>query len=116
MVSLEVFAPEVRRAWRQRVAAGLRRLPPDVLSISDLALLDGPADTLAAPANRTELDHVAAELRGSPIVRPGEAIGVAFEVYGLGYRAEGGGVPGVDRAPRPGPGRSRRAMAWFRRG
>lgn len=81
IVSFEVMAPAIRRAYRLRTGVGLRRIPPDALSISDLVLLDGDAE----PAGFDEMLDV---LRGSGEVAAGDALGVALEVYGLGFRSE----------------------------
>ena len=81
IVSFEVMAPGIRRAYRLRTGVGLRRIPPDVLSISDLVLLDGDAE----PAG---FDEMLSVLRGSGEVAAGDALGVALEVYGLGFRSE----------------------------
>jgi len=44
VVSLEALAPGHRRAHRLRQGIGLRRLPPDLLAISDLVLLEAGAE------------------------------------------------------------------------
>ena len=64
IVSFEVLAPGIRRAYRLRTGVGLRRLPPDLLSISDLMLLDGDAE----PA---DFDEMLSVLRGSGEVAAG---------------------------------------------
>ncbi len=81
IVSFEVLAPAIRRAYRLRTGAGLRRLPPDVLSISDLMLLEDDAEP-------EDFDQMLPVLRGSGEVSSGDALGVAFEVYGLGFQPE----------------------------
>ncbi len=81
IVSFEVLAPDLRRAYRMRTGAGMRRVPPDVLSISDLMLLEDQAE----PADFGEMLAV---LRGSDEVAAEDALGVAFEVYGLGFRSQ----------------------------
>ena len=84
VVSLEAWAPGHRRAKRLRKGIGLRRLPPDLLAISDLVLLD-------AGAEPTGLDRMLEVVRASTHVAADEDLTVAFEVYGLGFRAEGVG-------------------------
>jgi len=81
IVSFEGWVPGIRRAFRLRTGVGLRRVPPDVLSISDLVLVEGSAE----PASFAEM---LTTLRGSTEVGADESVGVALEVYGLGYRSE----------------------------
>ena len=81
IVSFEVLAPDLRRAYRLRTGVGLARVPADVLSISDLMLLEDDAE----PADFGEMLAV---MRGSGEVAAEDALGVAFEVYGLGFRSE----------------------------
>lgn len=104
IVSFEAWAPDIRRAYRLRTGVGLRRVPPDVLSISDLMLLDGSAE----PAS---FDDMQAALRGSTEVGAGESVGVALEVYGLGFRSE---VVGFNAwVERKGEGVLTRAVRWL---
>lgn len=104
IVSFEAWAPDIRRAYRLRAGVGLRRVPPDVLSISDLMLLDGSAE----PAG---FDEMLAALRGSTVVSAGESVGVALEVYGLGFRSE---VVGFNAwVERKGEGVLTRAVRWL---
>lgn len=104
IVSFEILAPEIRRAYRLRTGVGLRRMPPDVLSISDLMLLDGDAE----PA---DFDEMLSVLRGTGEVAAGDALGVAFEVYGLGFRSE---VVGFDAwVEKRGEGVLSRAVRWL---
>ncbi len=122
IVSFEVWIPGLRSAYRFRSGVPLRPIPPDVLAISDLMLLEptgegadgsgGPAKGEAAAErerprgqeavggelpNREsaalgrEPLHFAAmveSLRATPNVGAHEALGVAFEIYGLGFRSE----------------------------
>ncbi len=104
IVSLEAWAPDIRRGYRLRSGVGLRHVPPDVLSISDLMLLDGSAD----PDGFAEM---LTSLRGSTEVDADEAIGVALEVYGLGFRSE---VVGFNAwVERKGEGILTRAVRWL---
>lgn len=104
IVSFEILAPEIRRAYRLRTGVGLRRNPPDVLSISDLMLLDGDAE----PA---DFDEMLSVIRGSGEVAAGDALGVAFEVYGLGFRSE---VVGFDAwVEKRNEGVLSRAVRWL---
>ena len=84
VASLETWSPAVRRAYRLRTGFGMRRLPPDLLAISDLMLLEAGAE----PAGLRQMIDVT---RASTDVAPDEDLTVAFEVYGLGFRAEGVG-------------------------
>ncbi len=104
IVSFEAWVPQIRRAFRLRTGVGLRRVPPDVLSISDLMLVDGTAE----PASFAEM---LTTLRGSTEVGASEAVGVALEVYGLGYRSE---VVGFNAwVERRGEGVLTRAVRWL---
>lgn len=84
VASLETWSPALRRAYRLRTGFGARRLPPDLLAISDLMLLEAGAE----PADLRQMIDVT---RASTDVAPDEDLTVAFEVYGLGFRAEGVG-------------------------
>ena len=104
IVSFEAWAPEIRRAYRLRAGVGLRRVAPDILSISDLMLVDGTAE----PSSFAEM---LATLRGSTEVSPGESVGVALEVYGLGFQSE---VVGFNAwVERRGEGILTRAVRWL---
>ncbi len=81
VVSLEGFAPDLRRAWRRRAGMGFRLLPRNLLAISDVVLLDDAAE----PATFAEMLPL---LRGSTTVPGGSALSLAFEVYGLGFEEE----------------------------
>lgn len=76
VVSLEAWSPESRRAYRFRAGMGFRQLMPGLLALSDLLLLE----TRAEPAGPEEVAEV---LRTSTEVAGGEALTLAFEVYGL---------------------------------
>jgi hypothetical protein len=78
LISLEAVAEGERRAARARVGRDLRPLVPGVLAASDLLLFDPPADSL--PETR---EAAMERARGSDRVRPGERIGVYWELYGL---------------------------------
>lgn len=81
VASLEAWWPEGRRAYRARTGLGLRPLAPDLFALSDLVLLEPET----APA---DLDHLLPALRASTEVGGSETLGLALELYGLGYRAE----------------------------
>lgn len=81
VASLEAWWPEGRRAYRARTGLGLRPLPPDLFALSDLVLLE--PETVPA-----DLDHLLPALRASTEVEGSETLGLALELYGLGYRAE----------------------------
>ncbi len=104
IVSFEVLDADLRRAYRLRTGVGMRRVPPDVLSISDLMLLDDDVE----PAN---FEEMLAVLRGTSEVAPGNHLGVAFEVYGLGFRSQ---VVGFNAwVERRGEGILSRAARWL---
>ena len=78
--SLEVVAPEDRRAWRARQGVVQRPLAPGLVAVSDLVLLKQDAPL---PESFEEMvPHVRPGIR----VRRGERFPVAWEVYGLGVR------------------------------
>ena len=81
VVSLEAWDRDARRAYRLRSAMGLRELAPDLFALSDVMLLEDGAE----PGSFAEMFDA---LRGSTEVGADEALSVAFEVYGLGFRAE----------------------------
>ena len=81
VVSLETWAPGRRRASRRRAAMGFRELLPDIFAISDLMLLEADAEPDA-------FDAMVGVLRTSTEVQSNEPLGVAFEIYGLGFRSE----------------------------
>ena len=76
VVSLETWSPETRRAHRLRAGMGFRYIMPDLLTLSDLLLLE----TGAEPAGPAEVAEV---LRTSTEVAGDEPLTLAFEVYGL---------------------------------
>ena len=81
IVSLEAWDRAARRAYRLRLAMGLREIAPDLFALSDVMLLEAGAE----PDSFAEMLDA---LRGSTEVGADEALGVALEVYGLGFRAE----------------------------
>lgn len=77
LVSLEVLAERAYRAGRARYGLVIPRRAPGLIAASDLLLLREPEplpDSLAAAV---------AAARGSVRVRPGERLGVYWEIYGL---------------------------------
>ena len=82
VLSLELLLPEWRRAQRARYSVRVPSVPPDVLAVSDVVVLESDREAESA-------SEVAAALRPSLVVRPDETLRIAFEVYGLGYRVEG---------------------------
>ena len=81
LVSLEAIRPSERQGQRSRVVLGLKRFPPDVLTLSDVVLMDrGPE-----PGS---LDEVGPRMRGGAEVGPVDTLAVAFQVAGLGPRQE----------------------------
>ena len=113
VASLEAWDPDRRRGQRLRVGMSLRPVPPDVFALSDLVFIDAPAEENApaeeenappaaedAPAEEelavlgmsgsgpTTLDEAIGVLRTRTEVASDEALGIAVEVYGLGYHVE----------------------------
>jgi hypothetical protein len=77
LLSLEIFSMEAGRAARVRRGVEIIALQPGVLALSDILLLR-EADPLP-----DSLADAAPLARGSDRVRPGERLGVYWEVYGL---------------------------------
>lgn len=82
VASLEIFSPELRRAGRTRVGVDRPPLPPDVFTMSDLLLVDG-----LLPVG-SPLEEVVERVLARAWFHAGERIGVAWELFGLGYRDE----------------------------
>ncbi len=78
LASLEVFAPEERRAGRSRMGMMYAGSPPDVPTLSDLLLID------AALPDRATLEEAAARARPREWLGSGERLAIAWEVFGLG--------------------------------
>ena len=81
VVSLEAWVPKARRAYRLRLGMGFREVPPDLFTLSDLMLLEPGAE----PGG---LDDLVGVLRPSTVATGDEALGLAFEVYGLRSQSE----------------------------
>ena len=112
VASLETWDRHRRRARRLRVGMGLRPVPPDVFALSDLMLVEASAGegepvaleqaalerTVLGP---TTLEEMIKSLRTSTEAYGEDVLGVALEVYGLGYRAEAVGLRAwvEDRSP-----------------
>lgn len=101
--SLEVWDPDRRRAQRLRVGMSLRPVPPDLFALSDLVLVNAggelanaggagePTSEAGEPtslATFATMEDVIGSLRVRPRAEGDDVLGVALEVYGLGYRAE----------------------------
>jgi hypothetical protein len=82
VVSVESWSPDRRMAGRLRRGITLNAVPPDVAALSDILLLEGDR---AAPASLHEA--LPAALQRTE-VRSGEALAIAWEVAGLGFRPE----------------------------
>lgn len=83
VVGLEVWAPEQGLAGRLRRGITAEALPPDVLALSELLLLDHvPADSTP------DLSEVAEGLAADSVLGTGEDLVVAWVVHGLGWREE----------------------------
>ena len=76
VVSLETWVPAMRSAHRMRVGIALPALAPGLLAMSDLALLEPPAE----PRDALEAAGV---LRSSAVYQGTDSIDLAFEVYGV---------------------------------
>jgi hypothetical protein len=77
LLSLELLSDSARRVARLREGISIPPRAPDEMAVSDLLLLrstESLPDSLAAAVE---------EARGSDRVRPGEKLGVYWEVYGL---------------------------------
>ena len=94
--SLEVWDMDRRRAQRLRVGMSLRPVPPDLFALSDLVLVHADGQLANAggegeptsPATLATMEEVIGSLRTRPEAEGDDVLGVALEVYGLGYRAE----------------------------
>jgi hypothetical protein len=75
LVSLEAMSRESRRGARQRFGLALGPPPAHGLSVSDLLLLDG--------AEAASLEDAAGRALAGHRVRPGQRIGLFWEIYGL---------------------------------
>jgi hypothetical protein len=82
VASLEVLSPTVRRAGRTRTGIARDPQPPDVFTLSDLLLVDGPLPVGAS------VEDAAAHALPRTWLRVGERFGVVWELFGLGYREE----------------------------
>lgn len=105
VVSSESWSPEERRAGRLRRGLDARAVPADVVTVSDLLLVEAGGD---APER---LEEAAGRALLRPVIRRGETFGVVWEVGGLGCRVEtiSYGLA-VERADR---GLFRRAGEWL---
>jgi len=79
LVSLEHWAPDELRGARTRTGVMVERNPPDLLTLSDLAVLSSGEE----PAT---LEEALPRLR-APEVRAGEDLLVGWELFGLGSAA-----------------------------
>ena len=82
LFSLELFSENDSLAARARYGLPLRRVPPGMLAISSL-LVTEPASPLP-----DDLDRAAQLALGSLRVRPGQRLGLYWEIYGIGERPE----------------------------
>ncbi|MEX2526388.1 MAG: hypothetical protein WEA09_02010 [Gemmatimonadota bacterium] len=76
-VSMETVDSQLSRAWRERAVISAHLPPEGEWGISDLLLVD------AGIWEEGVLEDAAGAGRPSGRLRPGEAVGVVFEVYGL---------------------------------
>ena len=80
--SLEVFAPELRRAGRTRIGLHLEARPPDVPTLSELLLVE------SALGEGAQLEDAADHARARDWIEAGESLAIAWELFGFGYRPE----------------------------
>jgi hypothetical protein len=81
LVSLELLSPNARLAARSRQGVRLAPLEPGRLALSDLLLLR------AGEPLPDSLPAAVPETRGSSRVRPGEQVGLYWEIYGAAGEA-----------------------------
>ena len=79
VASLEILAPEQRRAGRTRMGVTYAASPSDVPTLSDLLLVD------SALADGSVLADAAARARPRDWLVSGERLAIAWELFGLGY-------------------------------
>lgn len=126
VASLEIWDRDRRRAQRLRAGMSLGSVPPDVFAVSDLMLLEPlrrlspsasasssesvpsstsePVDGAGAPRASglpTNFQEMVESLRLGTEAGGSEALGVAIEVYGLGYRSEAVGFRAWVEDPDP---------------
>lgn len=77
LLSLEVLAPTDSVAARRRHGVQLSSMPEEGVAVSDLMLVEAGADTLPA-----EPGEVIARARPTGVYRPGQRVGLYWEVYG----------------------------------
>jgi hypothetical protein len=82
VLSIESWSPERRRAGRSRMGIRVIRAPNDIATASDLLLLRGGD----RPPESLEEALPLALLR--PTIRSGDALAIAWEISGLGFRRE----------------------------
>ena len=82
VASLEVMAPERRRAGRTRTGVVVAATPLRQATLSDLLLVD-----MALP-DGASLEDAAARALPRDWLAHGERLAIAWELFGLGYRAE----------------------------
>lgn len=77
LLSLEVLAPADSVAARRRHGIGLPPAPDEGVALSDLMLVEAPSDTLPST-----LEGVRERARPRRSYRPGERVGLYWEIYG----------------------------------
>jgi hypothetical protein len=77
VVGIEAFSPDSKEAWRDRHGLWQDPIPPGLAAVSDLLILAGGGDI------PTTLDEALPTALPAARVRVGEALKVAWEVYGL---------------------------------
>lgn len=94
LMSLEVVVPGEKRIARARYGLDIAPLRPGLIALSDLLLLRDPHPLPDSLARAIPL------ARGSGAVRPGEQIGVYWEVYGVSAEATPSLVMSLRLTPR----------------
>ncbi len=82
VLSAESWSPSLRRAGRYRTGLIVEAVTPDVATASDLLLLRGGQ---AAP---TSVEGALPHALVRPRIRSGDRVAIAWELSGLGFRAE----------------------------
>ena len=105
VIGVEAFSSDAKQAWRDRHGLWQDPLFPGLASMSDLLILEGGGEI------PTSLDEALPTALPAVRVRAGEAIKVAWEIYGLAIGESASVRIGVDQG---GPGFIRRLGAFLR--
>ena len=105
VVGIEAFSPDAKEAWRDRHGLWQDPIFPGLAAMSDLLILEGGGEI------PTSLDEALPTALPAVRVRAGEAIKVAWELYGLAIGESANVRIGVDQG---GAGFIRRLGAFLR--